>query len=106
MADRLALGVIPGTGWSARDIQMVAREAEDAGFGAVLTAEVNNDAPATAQLMGAASICRSCSLRQGSRAPERLSRRSGAKYCTPSFHPRPRRTLDGLARVGIFQPRH
>jgi hypothetical protein len=27
MADRLALGVIPGTGWRARDIQMVAREA-------------------------------------------------------------------------------
>jgi 5,10-methylenetetrahydromethanopterin reductase len=55
MADRLALGVIPGTGWSARDIQIVAREAEDAGFDAVFTAEVNNDALATAQLMGAAT---------------------------------------------------
>ena len=55
MADRLALGVIPGTGWRARDIQMVAREAEDAGFDAIFTAEVNNDALATAQLMGAAT---------------------------------------------------
>ena len=55
MADRLALGVIPGTGWSARDIQMVAREAEDAGFDAIFTTEVNNDALATAQLTGAAT---------------------------------------------------
>jgi alkanesulfonate monooxygenase SsuD/methylene tetrahydromethanopterin reductase-like flavin-dependent oxidoreductase (luciferase family) len=55
MADRLALGVIPGTGWRAQDIQMVAREAEDAGFDAVFTTEVNNDALATAQLMGAAT---------------------------------------------------
>jgi alkanesulfonate monooxygenase SsuD/methylene tetrahydromethanopterin reductase-like flavin-dependent oxidoreductase (luciferase family) len=55
MADRLALGVIPGTGWRAHDIQMVAREAEDVGFDAVFTAEVNNDALATAQLMGAAT---------------------------------------------------
>jgi hypothetical protein len=38
MADRLGLGVIPGTGWSARDIQMVARGAEEAGFGAAFTA--------------------------------------------------------------------
>jgi hypothetical protein len=38
MPDRLALGVIPGTRWSARDILMVAREAEDAGFVAALTA--------------------------------------------------------------------
>jgi alkanesulfonate monooxygenase SsuD/methylene tetrahydromethanopterin reductase-like flavin-dependent oxidoreductase (luciferase family) len=55
MAARLAIGVIPGTGWRARDIQMVAREAEDAGFDAVFTAEVNNDALATAQLMGSAT---------------------------------------------------
>jgi alkanesulfonate monooxygenase SsuD/methylene tetrahydromethanopterin reductase-like flavin-dependent oxidoreductase (luciferase family) len=55
MADRLALGVIPGTGWKARDIQMVAREADGAGFDAVFTAEVNNDALATAQLMGTAA---------------------------------------------------
>ena len=55
MTDRLALGVIPGTGWRARDIQMVAREAEDAGFDAIFTTEVNNDALATAQLMGTAT---------------------------------------------------
>ena len=55
MAERLALGVIPGTGWSAREIRMVAREAEGAGFDAVFTAEVNNDALATAQLMGTAT---------------------------------------------------
>jgi alkanesulfonate monooxygenase SsuD/methylene tetrahydromethanopterin reductase-like flavin-dependent oxidoreductase (luciferase family) len=55
MAERLGLGVIPGTGWSARDIQMVAREAEGAGFDALFTTEVNNDAMATAQLMGAAT---------------------------------------------------
>ena len=38
MPDRLALGVILGTGWSMRDIQMVARGAEEAGFGAAFTA--------------------------------------------------------------------
>ncbi|HYV06273.1 MAG TPA: LLM class flavin-dependent oxidoreductase [Blastocatellia bacterium] len=55
MTERLALAVIPGVGWSAREIQMIAREAEDAGFDAIFTAEVNNDAMATAQLMGAAT---------------------------------------------------
>src|SRR5262245_61727463 len=55
MADRLGLAVIPGTGWSAQEIQSIAREAEDAGFDAIFTAEVNNDALATAQLMGAAT---------------------------------------------------
>jgi alkanesulfonate monooxygenase SsuD/methylene tetrahydromethanopterin reductase-like flavin-dependent oxidoreductase (luciferase family) len=55
MAEQLALGVIPGTGWSAHEIQMVAREAEDAGFDAIFTTEVNNDALATAQLMGTAT---------------------------------------------------
>src|SRR5881396_2885517 len=55
MAERLGLAVIPGVGWSAREIQMIAREAEDAGFDAIFTAEVNNDAMATAQLMGAAT---------------------------------------------------
>jgi alkanesulfonate monooxygenase SsuD/methylene tetrahydromethanopterin reductase-like flavin-dependent oxidoreductase (luciferase family) len=55
MAERLALGIIPGTGWSAREIQMVAREAEDAGFNAIFTTEVNNDALATAQLLGTAT---------------------------------------------------
>src|SRR5205809_1136663 len=55
MQERLALAIIPGTGWSAREIQTVAREAEDSGFDAIFTAEVNNDALATAQLMGAAT---------------------------------------------------
>lgn len=55
MADRLGLAVIPGTGWSSREIQAVAHEAEDAGFDAIFTAEVNNDALGTAQLMGAAT---------------------------------------------------
>ena len=30
MAERLALGVIPGVGWSAEEIQTIAREAEEA----------------------------------------------------------------------------
>jgi alkanesulfonate monooxygenase SsuD/methylene tetrahydromethanopterin reductase-like flavin-dependent oxidoreductase (luciferase family) len=55
MSERLGLGVIPGAGWSAIDIQEVAREAEVAGFDAILVAEVNNDALATAQLMGSAT---------------------------------------------------
>jgi alkanesulfonate monooxygenase SsuD/methylene tetrahydromethanopterin reductase-like flavin-dependent oxidoreductase (luciferase family) len=55
MAERLALAVIPGVGWSAREVQAVAREAEDAGFDAIFAAEVNNDVLATAQLMGAAT---------------------------------------------------
>jgi 5,10-methylenetetrahydromethanopterin reductase len=55
MQERLALAIIPGTGWSAREVQTIAREAEDAGFDAIFTAEVNNDALATAQLMGAAT---------------------------------------------------
>jgi hypothetical protein len=52
MPERLGLGLIPGTGWHAYEIQDVARAAEDAGFEAVFCAEVNNDAIATAQLMG------------------------------------------------------
>ena len=55
MAERLGLGIIPGVGWRAKDIQMIAREAEDAGFDGVFAAEVNNDVMATAQLMGAAT---------------------------------------------------
>lgn len=55
MAERLALAIIPGTGWSVREIQAIAREAEDAGFDAIFTAEVNNDAMATAQVMGLAT---------------------------------------------------
>jgi alkanesulfonate monooxygenase SsuD/methylene tetrahydromethanopterin reductase-like flavin-dependent oxidoreductase (luciferase family) len=52
MADRLGLGIIPGIGWRAAEIRTVAREAEDAGFDAIVTTEVNNDSLATAQLMG------------------------------------------------------
>lgn len=55
MADRLALAVIPGVGWSAAETGAIAREAEEAGFDAIFAAEVNNDVMATAQLMGAAT---------------------------------------------------
>src|SRR5256885_6164854 len=55
MAERLGLGVIPGVGWSAREVQTIARQAEEAGFDAICAAEVNNDVMATAQLMGAAT---------------------------------------------------
>jgi len=55
MAERLGLAVIPGVGWSASDVQAIAREAEGAGFDAIFAAEVNNDVMATAQLMGAAT---------------------------------------------------
>jgi len=33
MAERLGLGVIPGVGWSAHEVQTIARQAEEAGFG-------------------------------------------------------------------------
>lgn len=55
MTDRLALAVIPGVGWSADEIRRVAAEAEAAGFAAIFSTEINNDAMATAQLMGAAT---------------------------------------------------
>src|SRR5688500_5963677 len=55
MAERLALAVIPGAGWSAAETQAIAREAEAAGFDAIFAAEVNTDVMATAQLMGAAT---------------------------------------------------
>jgi alkanesulfonate monooxygenase SsuD/methylene tetrahydromethanopterin reductase-like flavin-dependent oxidoreductase (luciferase family) len=55
MTERLGLGIIPGVGWRASEIRKIAREAEDAGFDAIVTAEVNNDALATAQLMGEAT---------------------------------------------------
>jgi alkanesulfonate monooxygenase SsuD/methylene tetrahydromethanopterin reductase-like flavin-dependent oxidoreductase (luciferase family) len=55
MAQRLGLAVIPGAGWTASDIRTIAREAEDAAFDAIFTTEVNNDALATAQLMGSAT---------------------------------------------------
>jgi alkanesulfonate monooxygenase SsuD/methylene tetrahydromethanopterin reductase-like flavin-dependent oxidoreductase (luciferase family) len=51
----LGLGLIPGAGWRAREIQDVARAAEDAGFDSVFCTEVNNDAIPTAQLMGLAT---------------------------------------------------
>jgi alkanesulfonate monooxygenase SsuD/methylene tetrahydromethanopterin reductase-like flavin-dependent oxidoreductase (luciferase family) len=52
MADRLGLGIIPGVGWRASEIRTIAREAEGAGFDAIVTAEVNNDSLATAQVLG------------------------------------------------------
>src|SRR5207302_9921893 len=55
MAQRLGLGLIPGRGWRASEIQDIARSAEDTGFEAVFCAEVNIDAIATAQLMGLAT---------------------------------------------------
>ena len=55
MAQRLAIGVIPGAGWRAADIRSVAQEAEAAGFEAILAAEVNTDVLAIAQLMGSAT---------------------------------------------------
>jgi alkanesulfonate monooxygenase SsuD/methylene tetrahydromethanopterin reductase-like flavin-dependent oxidoreductase (luciferase family) len=51
----LGVTVIPGAGWRASDVRDVAREAEAAGFDAIFTTEVNNDALATAQLMGSAT---------------------------------------------------
>jgi alkanesulfonate monooxygenase SsuD/methylene tetrahydromethanopterin reductase-like flavin-dependent oxidoreductase (luciferase family) len=54
MAERLGLGIIP-VGWRASEITAIAREAEDAGFDGIFTAEVNSDALATAQLMGEAT---------------------------------------------------
>src|SRR5262249_42428301 len=53
--ERLGVTVIPGAGWRANDIRDAARVAEEAGFGAIFTTEVNNDALATAQLMGSAT---------------------------------------------------
>ena len=52
MAQRIALGTIPGVGWRAADVVSVARQAEAAGFEAIFAAEVNNDVLATVQLMG------------------------------------------------------
>ena len=52
---RLALTVIPGAGWRATDVRQIAREAEQAGFEAMFSTEVNSDTMATAQVMGAAT---------------------------------------------------
>jgi alkanesulfonate monooxygenase SsuD/methylene tetrahydromethanopterin reductase-like flavin-dependent oxidoreductase (luciferase family) len=54
-SERLALTVIPGAGWHAADIRLVAREAEQAGFEAMFSTEVNSDTMATAQVMGDAT---------------------------------------------------
>lgn len=55
--ERLGLGVVPvaAAGWTVGDAREVAREAEAAGFDAVLVTEVNNDSLATAAVMGAAT---------------------------------------------------
>jgi alkanesulfonate monooxygenase SsuD/methylene tetrahydromethanopterin reductase-like flavin-dependent oxidoreductase (luciferase family) len=42
MPERLGLGIIPGAGWRASEIRAIAREAEDAGFDAIVTTEVSN----------------------------------------------------------------
>jgi 5,10-methylenetetrahydromethanopterin reductase len=55
MSKRLAVGIIPGTGWRANEIQDVAQAAEDAGFEAIFCTEANNDSLGTAQLMGLAT---------------------------------------------------
>jgi alkanesulfonate monooxygenase SsuD/methylene tetrahydromethanopterin reductase-like flavin-dependent oxidoreductase (luciferase family) len=52
VAQRLALGVVPGAGWRAADIRAIARETEDAGYEALFATEVNSDVLAVAQLMG------------------------------------------------------
>jgi alkanesulfonate monooxygenase SsuD/methylene tetrahydromethanopterin reductase-like flavin-dependent oxidoreductase (luciferase family) len=60
MPEALGLGLIQidpqrGSSWRAGEIQDVARAAEDAGFEAAFCAEVNNDAIASAKLMGLAT---------------------------------------------------
>jgi hypothetical protein len=55
MAERMALGFIPGAGWRASDIRSVAQAAEASGFEAIFATEVNNDVLATALLMGEAT---------------------------------------------------
>lgn len=60
MPEALGIGLIQidpqrGAGWRASEIQDVARAAEDAGFAAAFCAEVNNDAIASAELMGLAT---------------------------------------------------
>jgi 5,10-methylenetetrahydromethanopterin reductase len=60
MPEALGLGLVQinpqsGAGWRAGEIQDVTRAAEDAGFEAAFCAEVNNDAIASAALMGLAT---------------------------------------------------
>ena len=53
MSERFAFAIVPGTGWRAREIEDVAKEAEAAGFEAIFSVEANNDGMGTAQLMDA-----------------------------------------------------
>jgi 5,10-methylenetetrahydromethanopterin reductase len=60
MPERLGVGLIQidpqrGAAWRASEIEDIARAAEDAGFEAAFCAEVNNDAIASAALMGLAT---------------------------------------------------
>jgi len=55
ITERLALTIIPGAGMRAADVRHIAREAEQAGFEAVFTTEVNSDTMTTAALMGGAT---------------------------------------------------
>jgi hypothetical protein len=58
MAARLGLGVLPSVGWSAREVQTIARQAAEAGFDAICAAEAPNDVLATVPLMGTATTRR------------------------------------------------
>ena len=55
IAERLALAVIPGAGWRAQDVRRVAREADQAGYEAIFSTEVNSDTMTTALVMGCAT---------------------------------------------------
>jgi alkanesulfonate monooxygenase SsuD/methylene tetrahydromethanopterin reductase-like flavin-dependent oxidoreductase (luciferase family) len=55
ITERLGLTVVPGAGWRAADVRTVAQEAEQAGFEAMFSTEVNSDSMATAQVMGSAT---------------------------------------------------
>jgi len=50
MTERLALAVIPGVGWTAAEIRAVAREAEDAGFDAIVAAQLMGEATSRIQV--------------------------------------------------------
>jgi alkanesulfonate monooxygenase SsuD/methylene tetrahydromethanopterin reductase-like flavin-dependent oxidoreductase (luciferase family) len=81
MSERLAVGIIPGTGWRATEIQDVARAAEEAGFEAIFCTEVNNDSVATSTYqsrhLGRRHLsARSLSLRQINDYRRRCDRRS------------------------------
>jgi hypothetical protein len=63
MTERLGIGVIPGVGWSAAEVQAVAREAEDAGFDAIFDLK---DFGASVPLRSL-RLCEKRQLKQGSR---------------------------------------